>query len=493
MTKIFKTIGMLTIALTYSLTFASNAVKASTKITILTSSLNLITDSIYVKYYDNAFLGNVLSNVPSIDTALKIVDGKSEIILTSREIGYFSIFLKTSDANSYSLFKDVISLCPIENGNDITIIISQNVINKHFNFEAIGNGAINLECFKDLNNIHNKRHGLPLLSKKDGFYYYNENNHIDNLYFDLENLLKNYKDKLSIPAYQLFLTDIQSETAVEKINTFFYEIKKTDNHSKDTLLSLYKKHIQENTSYPTRNKYSKSQPVFIISDLFVKNYISDNESAYLNTYREILQQSDSLLKDKLIANFFYLYVNQLKNMDSLIHDALTKVNLKEVKQILSKYSRLADGAKAYNFSLTNIFGKTVQLTDFKGKIVFIDFWFTGCAPCRLFYQNQLKDVEELYKANNNIVFITISIDKNFELWKKSVASGDYTSNDVINLYTSNLGKEHPIISYYGIKSYPHPMLIDKNGNLFRTNSFSEIREKDLLIKTIEQLLKSDFK
>jgi len=65
---------------------------------------------------------------------------------------------------------------------------------------------------------------------------------------------------------------------------------------------------------------------------------------------------------------------------------------------------------APNFTLTDVnTGKQVSLSDFKGKVVVIDFWATWCIPCR----KALKFYEKLYreKRDEGLVIIAISIDR----------------------------------------------------------------------------------
>jgi cytochrome oxidase Cu insertion factor (SCO1/SenC/PrrC family) len=131
------------------------------------------------------------------------------------------------------------------------------------------------------------------------------------------------------------------------------------------------------------------------------------------------------------------------------------------------------GARVYNFKLQDRYGKTVSLTDLKGKVVFLDFWFVGCGNCILYHQQVVSKVEQQYKNNPDVVFLTIATDVNKQTWIKGIESGQYTSAAAINLI-SDRGANHPLMKQFNIDGVPHPIVIDKNGNLFN-NSAADLK------------------
>jgi thiol-disulfide isomerase/thioredoxin len=62
----------------------------------------------------------------------------------------------------------------------------------------------------------------------------------------------------------------------------------------------------------------------------------------------------------------------------------------------------------YNFQLRDISGKTVNMTDFKNKTIFLNLWATWCGPCRM----EMPSIQNLYDQvdRNKIVFIMLSLD-----------------------------------------------------------------------------------
>lgn len=117
--------------------------------------------------------------------------------------------------------------------------------------------------------------------------------------------------------------------------------------------------------------------------------------------------------------------------------------------------------KAFNFKLPNADGVFKSLYEFKGKIIVIDFWFTGCPGC-LGLAPKLKEVESYYQGKP-VVFITISVDKDKEKWISSLKSNKYTSPNAINLFTEGKGEGHKVVNKYLVTGYPSLFIIDKYG------------------------------
>lgn len=75
----------------------------------------------------------------------------------------------------------------------------------------------------------------------------------------------------------------------------------------------------------------------------------------------------------------------------------------------SKYEPLTVGKIAPDFELPDLVDKDVRLSDFRGKVVFLNFWATWCKPCR----EEMPSMEVLYKnfGRDGLVVLAISIDR----------------------------------------------------------------------------------
>lgn len=138
-----------------------------------------------------------------------------------------------------------------------------------------------------------------------------------------------------------------------------------------------------------------------------------------------------------------------------------------------------DGDKAPDFALKSIDGKTIKLSDYKGKVVIIDFWATWCPPCR-------KGIPDLISIQNdhkkNVVIIGISLDA--EKTIKDVPG--FVKNYGIN-YPIVYGDEKVVAAYGGIQSIPTAFVIDRKGNV--VDRHIGLVSKETYTNKIKELLK----
>jgi peroxiredoxin len=116
--------------------------------------------------------------------------------------------------------------------------------------------------------------------------------------------------------------------------------------------------------------------------------------------------------------------------------------------------------KAPDFTLTDISGNKVSLSDYKGKVVYMDVWATWCMPC-MAEMGKSKKIKDHFKDNKDVVFLYISIDKDESRWKDVVKKKDIKGVHLI----SKDGQEAGILEKYQVPSIPRYVLIDKNGNI----------------------------
>lgn len=124
---------------------------------------------------------------------------------------------------------------------------------------------------------------------------------------------------------------------------------------------------------------------------------------------------------------------------------------------------------APDFTLVDQNGETHTLSDYKGKVVFLNFWATWCPPCK----DEMPDIEALYEAQGfnagDVVVLGIANPKTDEYPNNS----DGTVQDVTDFLSQN-GYTYPVVmdttgevfSAYGITAFPTTFMIDKDGNVF---------------------------
>jgi len=181
-------------------------------------------------------------------------------------------------------------------------------------------------------------------------------------------------------------------------------------------------------------------------------------------------------------------------LDDLIAQYMAKstdeANKKALKDMADLWAPMVPGQPAPIFNLPDINGKMVSLTDFAGKYVFIDYWATWCGPCKAevpFYKKLIED----YKGKN-IVFISISVDKDKAAWEKMVKEGvpelGQEPGKPAKLIQMTWLQLHDAVKYnkiWLVKYIPTFVLIDPQGKI--VNSRAERPSNPELRKVIDAL------
>lgn len=111
------------------------------------------------------------------------------------------------------------------------------------------------------------------------------------------------------------------------------------------------------------------------------------------------------------------------------------------------------GEPAPDFTLKNLDGKTVRLTDYRGKVVLIDFWATWCPPC-LKELPHIQTIHEKYREQG-LVVLAISTDR-----EKSAVPPFLEKNGYTFPVLFDNGKVQPA---YKVESIPVVYLVDREG------------------------------
>ncbi|EOR96277.1 hypothetical protein ADIARSV_0512 [Arcticibacter svalbardensis MN12-7] len=275
-------------------------------------------------------------------------------------------------------------------------------------------------------------------------------------------LISSLKIMLTFNASELLKADLIGQIEILKLRTGIIE-----KDFQETAIPASRDSIR-----PEIIAISKYYPLFLIERYMSLNVLNKEDKSEI--YSQILTDyTDGNARDKLIT--LYLLRNASSVSPEIMEDAIMRVQTPYLaREVQELYGALSKGSVAYNFSLQDMEGKTVKLSDFKGKVVMMDFWFSGCGACKKYFTNMLSSVEEHFKDRRDVVFISVSIDRSKAVWLKSLDSKMYTSDHAINLYTGGRGTKDPVIAHYKVSSCPWTLLIDKNGKIF-SNRYSDLR------------------
>ena len=144
------------------------------------------------------------------------------------------------------------------------------------------------------------------------------------------------------------------------------------------------------------------------------------------------------------------YTNFLQNNEFHAYDA-------KITGLYEKVARVSPGVAAPAFTGNDLEGRAVRLAQFRGRVVYLNFWASWCAAC-------LKKMEFFndYAAELNsrgVEIVNISIDENPANWQNSIAERGIKG---YNLLAAS-GYERNIATVFGVETIPQYFIVAKNG------------------------------
>lgn len=146
---------------------------------------------------------------------------------------------------------------------------------------------------------------------------------------------------------------------------------------------------------------------------------------------------------------------------------------------------------ALDFELKDQYGNTHTLADYKGKVIFLNFWATWCGYCI----DEMDEIEQLYAEyglnEEDVVILGMANPKT----KDAPNNADVTEGEIIQ-FLEQKGFTYPCLmdgggeqfAYYGITSFPTTFMIDKDGNIF--GYVNGRISKDIMIDIIKQTIEA---
>ncbi len=120
------------------------------------------------------------------------------------------------------------------------------------------------------------------------------------------------------------------------------------------------------------------------------------------------------------------------------------------------------GDKAYDFTLEDREGKEVSLSDYKGKVVFVNFWASWCPPC-IAEMPYIQNIYEKYKDSDDAAVLTINIT---QAEKNGVTDANEYIDEKNYTFPVLLDTKGEISVMYRVANIPTTYIIDKEGIIY---------------------------
>lgn len=200
--------------------------------------------------------------------------------------------------------------------------------------------------------------------------------------------------------------------------------------------------------------------------------VNDTIKALEKDYFDIINKFEQTNKDNILSALLALNSIQAKGLSvsemenlyaNLGEGAKNTITGKLIKEKIGKLSSTEQGRKAPDFTLPNLKGSNVTLSQVKGKYKILDFWASWCGPCRL----NKPILKKMYKEfhDKGLEIVSVSLDDKRDNWE-----GVVKKDDLNWIHLSSLkGWKCEVAKLYNVTALPSMFVLDSNNKIIATN------------------------
>lgn len=200
------------------------------------------------------------------------------------------------------------------------------------------------------------------------------------------------------------------------------------------------------------------------------NYLFYLQSKYKeDAYEKVLEKFNGTTKDLLLMSLLRGYANNnqkmlMKSYSKFMNDCKTQSFRDEISKRYEHESLIQQsGVDKFLTADNSIYSFEELLKKYEGKLIYVDFWASWCAPC-------LEEMPSSFKAasaHKDIVFLYISVDKDINAWSKEAKR---LGLDEKNSYLLSTGFNSNLTKQLNIQTIPHYVIINPKGEIENKNA-----------------------
>ncbi|UTA67913.1 TlpA disulfide reductase family protein [Emticicia sp. 21SJ11W-3] len=203
------------------------------------------------------------------------------------------------------------------------------------------------------------------------------------------------------------------------------------------------------------NKFNKKELETTPQKLIIAEYQKNG----INTINTL--SLDTEIKDLMLFYFMESQIRAIHYSDDTTYLSEKYIKNAEYLAILRDKLRLLIYSSIPDLSLEKDDGTTIKLSELKGKVIYVDFWATWCAPCIKEFSHSI-NLRKKFKDREDLVFIYASQDSDKDKWRMFLKNHPDLQGLHVVLKEEQLQK---LSNSINLKSIPHYLIIDKAGKI----------------------------
>lgn len=214
---------------------------------------------------------------------------------------------------------------------------------------------------------------------------------------------------------------------------------------------------------------------------YARNYSSINNPEHF--LQKLFEGKPNVERQQKTLKLFELAFSERQNWEKLV----LSIDKNSIQELLSYYYATYGDSRSYsrfqeivlsesdpndklqtpNFAFRDQAGNRIELKEFFGKLVIIDFWATWCKPC-LNLEDDYKRIVKKYEKDDNVKFVSIAVRQPEEKWKEHIEGNKDNYPNLLDGIFENSDFEVPK-GYFDLFSIPKFAFIGKDGKTIYSN------------------------
>lgn len=306
-------------------------------------------------------------------------------------------------------------------------------------------------------------------------------------------ILDSYKGLLPQPVYQRIRTDMTLKSKFEALRGLID-------------IAIRQNMLDENASFIDQTMYDSNSFGFMDTNETISPYrceyifqrwhiLYDNAKKKSQTSLSFTDWTLDRLRDfggrklrddlliALVFKWMRYHSEEFKDRMPIVYAMIgnnqKKTMLKKIVQIIDPKEKIIP------FEFIDEEGNKLTSESLKGKMVLMDFWFTGCRACTQI-PPILRSIMERLKHREDIVYLSINVSETKEIWQMGLNDGKYTVPGQVHVFAGGGRYSHPFLKKYHIMGYPHISLIGKNHEILDFNLEPRRDNGERIVKLIQE-------
>ncbi|MCC6289825.1 MAG: redoxin family protein [Chitinophagaceae bacterium] len=243
----------------------------------------------------------------------------------------------------------------------------------------------------------------------------------------------------------------------------------------------WQKEVREELIIVVQNLYSfdKQWKASILDNVFERN-----QTLMFLIYAKIFSM---LILSVLSAYFFYIYKKEQRTtlLKPFFYTIIITACFIAVKLFLVTRINTNENIRFITTDTNFSSFQKLYADNFKGRVLYIDFWGTTCGPCLQEFRNFTKPLKTRYKNRNDIAYLYIAQGNEY-LWRKQIEKYDIEGVHIF-LSASQYDKLYKTLTNDSSILMPHYLITDKLGNIVEANA-KQPSEGDSLYLQLDKYL-----